>query len=289
MKERSLRSTMIVRYEASLVFYISVVIYGAISILLYEKDDMGVVYSGLAVLTSLIAMVSILIKAEGLVKALDPLNKYNHKRYIFIFIIELLEFMAVYYLSVNVPKEKRSFITILFLVITTIITIVIRAIHKSIYNEYERIIKNGEMSKILLDYSYVGDTDIDINWYYKRFIYFIIYIVSLIFVYRYTLYHWALTLGFIAINIYVLWKIHWKGIDYFVNKSKLYFAIICIVSTIGIILLKNIYDGNISLELFNNRDEYEYYMVFVLFYMPIAYYGSKVTGLYSKKNCKWVE
>ena len=289
MKERSIKSVLVLRYNFSIIFYVSLVVYGAISILSYGKNDVGLVYSCVAVLASLIAIVSILIKSEALVKETDPLNKYNNIKYIFIIILEVTEFIAVYFLSVTTSKDKRNIMVIVFCVIATVCCFFIRLIHKSIYVKYENMIKNGEINKILLDYSNASNGDVDINWYYKRFGYFMLYIIALIFVYKYTLYYWALTVGFVLFNAYIMWKIHWKGIENFVKCSKIYFCITILISTIGIILLKNIYDGNIVLTMFKNRDEYEYYMVLVLFYLPIIYYGKKVAVLYSKKTCRWVE
>lgn len=289
MKERSIETTLIMRYRYSIIFYVSTVIYGCIAILGYGKSDFGIFYSGVAIIAYLVAMFSILLSAEALIKDSDPINKYNNRKYMVIFCIELLELIAVNIICISIPKDEKYSVILIFLFVITITCYAIILIHRLIYSQYEILKNNGEIEAILKKYNDIGDKEIDIDWYFKRFLYFLIYLILLSVVYKYILYHWLMVLIFIITNIYVMWKIHWKGIMFFVKHCKVYFGLTCISSTIGIIFLKNIYDGNLIFDLFKNRDEYEFYMVYILFYVPIIYYGKKVSVLYNKKRTRWIK
>lgn len=129
----------------------------------------------------------------------------------------------------------------------------------------------------------------NVNELFKNFIKYMVYLFALTFVYKYTLYYWLLTGVFVVGNIYVLWKLHWKGIEKLVKYNYLYFIITCFISTGGILLLKLNYDSIINLSILFGRDEQEYLMSLVLFNLPLSYYGSKVSVIYSNTNCEWVE
>ncbi len=55
------------------------------------------------------------------------------------------------------------------------------------------------------------------------------------------------------------------------------------------LILKLIYDKAIVLSIFQNRDEQEYLMILVLFFLPLIYYGNKLSMAYMNKKNEWVE
>ena len=90
-------------------------------------------------------------------------------------------------------------------------------------------------------------------------------------------------------NIFVLWKLHWIGIKELVKSKYVYFAVVSVISSLGIVLLKLIYDKAIVLSIFQDRDEQEYLMILVLFFLPLIYYGNKLSMAYMNKKNEWVE
>ena len=113
----------------------------------------------------------------------------------------------------------------------------------------------------------------DVQIFYKRFIYFFAYSVFLIFVYKYTLLRWEITVIFMSLNIIVLKKLFWEGCKDLYHYYQRYFICICLVSSLGIILMKLIHDHTIDLPIFYNRDEQEFLMVLMLFYFPLLRLG----------------
>lgn len=210
MKERSIETTLMIRYRYSIIFYVSTAIYGCIAVLGYGKSDIGIFYSGVAIIAYLVAMLSILLKSETLIKDSDPIYKYNRRKYIVIVLIELLELFTVNIICISIPKYNKYSILIIFLSVITIICYVMILIHRLIYSQYEILKNNGEIESLLKKYKNIGNMEIDIDWYIKRFIYFIVYLIMLSLVYKYILYHWLMVFVFIFVNIYVMWWLHWK-------------------------------------------------------------------------------
>lgn len=287
IKQRSIGITLKTRYWSTIIFYISIIVYGVTAISMYGKTDIGIGYSGLIIVASMIALCSMTVKCETILKYADPLNKDNQKRYIFIILVELLEMLSVYILCVNISEDERILVAILYFAVVSIIFYFLSQIHKKIYYDYEIAMDNNLINDLIIEYDLKNNSNVDIDWYFMRFVYFMLYLLSLIFIYKYTLHSWIFSIAFIILSIFVMWKLHWIGIVKFVKNKKLYFGIISIISSIGIIFLKLVYDGIIALNLFKNRDEYEYLMVLILFYIPIIYYGKRVSEVYIRSKFRW--
>lgn len=291
MKKKSLYLILNIRYKTSFLYYIAMLFYGLLIINLYGKEDIGLKNGVIIIGCFFIALICIMAKSETLLKYADPLNFKNRKRYIIIFFSEISEILVAYWLAIN--KSQRYFYSIIYYLYITSILILCIYIHRKIRTDYNKLKSKLKLKLVInqyLNYLEQNKYNLDeINDKFKNFIKFTVYIIVLSVVYKYTLHSWILTIIFMFMNFYMLWKFHWEGIEKLIKYAHLYFVIICLISTCGILLLKLIYDKIINLLIFVGRDEQEYFMVLVLFYFPIMYYGSKVSIKYINSNCGWIE
>lgn len=265
--------------------------YGILVINLYGREHIKMGMGLMILFSYIIALICLMIKAETIMKYCDPVNINNRKKYIVICTLEFLEMIiAAFFAQVNNINDNIS-LQVSFAVVTVIILICSVYLHKGIIEDYEKIKHSTVLNKKIKDYSEAIECNNveNIDELFKNFCKFTIYIILLIFIYKYTLYHWILTCMFIFLNVLILWKLHWTGIKELVKSKYAYFIVVSIVSSLGIVLLKLIYDKVIILNIFQNRDEQEYLMVLVLFFSPLIYYGSKLSVIYMNKKNKWVE
>ncbi len=207
----------------------------------------------------------------------------------FVICTEALELIITYSMFSNIEKDNRILGIMVYFLVVTILFGIIHRMHSEIYCKYDKLKKEKQLVNIISEYRLKYEFDIEVDEFFKGFIYFMLYLISLAFLYKYTLHNWFMTLMFIGVNVYILWKLHWKGIKRLIKLKRVYVCLISIISSFGITILKLIYDGYISISVFENRDEYEYLMVLILFYLPLVYYGKRVSDIYNSKNCKWIE
>lgn len=286
MKQCSIGITLKLRYASSIVYYISMMLYGVMTISIYGKEDIGLGKGIVIIMSFLLAMLCMMIKSVAVQRYADPLNKLNQRKYTVMVLTELLGLISVYTVSTLISDNKRVYGAIIYAAVLTIVTFFILGIHKRIYCEYDKLKKEKKLDELINEYKVQNNEDIE--GYIKKFIYFMLYGVVLSVLYEYTLHSWLLTIVFFIVNIYVLRKLHWEGIVKFVRAKKLYFTLVCFASSIGIVFLKLAYDGYIILSVLQNRDGYEYFMIFVLFYFPIVYYGTRISSVYTRGRCQWV-
>lgn len=291
MKKRSIWLALKIRYWSSIIYYISIMFYGILVINLYDKDHIQMGMGFIILLSYIIALICLLIKAETIMKYCDPLNINNRKKYIVICTLEFSEMVIAAILAQVNNINNNSVLQMSFVVVAVMILICSIYLQKKIIEDYEKIKHSADINEKIKDYleAISCNNVTDIDKLFKNFCKFTIYIILLTFIYKYTLYHWILTFMFIFLNVFILWKLHWTGIKELVKSKYSYFIVVCIVSSLGIVLLKLIYDRVIILNIFQNRDEQEYLMVLFLFFLPLSYYGSKLSVIYMNKKNKWVE
>lgn len=291
MKKRSIGLTLKIRYWSSIAYYISILCYGILVVNFYGISNLTGKTGFVILLSYIIALLCLMIKAETFMKYCDPLNIGNRKKYMLICTLEFSEMIIAAVLAQVNNENRKDILQVGFIFISTMILICSIYLHKSIIKNYEEIrgceILNEKM-KYYLE-AVQCDKTVDVDRLFKSFCGFIIYIILLTFIYKYTLKYWISTFVFMAFNIFVLWKLHWSGIKELVKSKYVYFAVVSVISSLGIVLLKLIYDKAIVLSIFQNRDEQEYLMILVLFFLPLIYYGSKLSMAYMNNKNQWVE
>lgn len=289
MKKKSISLTLNIRYWSSVIYYFCMMCYGIMIITFYGTEDIGIVYGLLTIFSFIIALLCIMVKTETLLSYADPININNRRRYSIILLIESTEIIMAFVVA-NSPAKSYAYV-IGYCAYVTLIFLISKNIHAQIISDYQEIKSNSKFNDIMDCYlsAVKCDMDININVLFGNFIKFMIYIISLVFVYKFTLYNWLFTVIFAILNIYVLWKLHWTGIKNLVKYKYLYFGVVCFISSAGIVLLKLIHDKVIYVSIFKGRDVQEYLMILVLFFLPLIYYGSKISVIYINKSSKWVE
>ncbi len=291
MKTRSIGFTLKLRYWSSVIFYINIVCYSMLLIFLNGKSDIGFVYGSFILLTYMVGVFCLLVKGEAILKYSDPYNFANYKKYIYVFVMEAIEMITAGILAQSNLIYSKEILLGGYLIFLTVVFGSIYYLHSKILYEYKRAVQHLEINEILLQYKEKKDfeTVTDVEKYRKDFYYFMGYVVGLIFLYKYTLHSWLITAIFAIFHFYILKRLFWDGINKVIKKSFLYFGMIQFSSAVGIILLKLIFDEVIVLSIFEGRAEQEYLMVLILFFLPIGYYGKKITELYSWKVYTWIK
>ena len=148
---------------------------------------------------------------------------------------------------------------------------------------------NNEIVSMIHNFSSDDSTEkkIDTIPLYKNFFRFTIYIILLYFIYKVSLINWLTTVIFSLLNCAVIVYLFLEGSKQLVKHYILYLAGVCFISTVGIVIMKMIYDGLIDLSVFRGRDSQEYLMCMVLFYLPITIYGKRLFNVNSKYTTKW--
>ncbi|AEV67514.1 hypothetical protein [Acetivibrio clariflavus] len=239
----------------------------------YGETNINLIYGIVIVFSFLLMLFIISATMDTLFTTSDPINKINITKYRVIFFLRVVEIVITYYFSVNDNKGKEKILIYNFLIF--VISGVIITLHNMIINRYKNM-SSETIEEMISIYTSSDERKIDVEAIYKKFIYFFAYCMLLIFVYRYTLWRWETTFAFLIINIIVLKKLFWEGCKKLYYKYVAYFFSICFISSIGIVLMKLIYDQLIVLSMFKNRDEQELWMVLMLFYLPLLRLGKDV-------------
>ena len=255
------------------VFYICILLCGNLLMFYYGKTNINLIYGIVIVFSFLLMLFIISANMDTLFTTSDPINKINITKYRVIFFLRVVEIVITYYFSVNDNKGKEKILIYNFLIF--VISGVIITLHNMIINRYKNM-SSETIEEMISIYTSSDERKIDVEAIYKKFIYFFAYCMLLIFVYRYTLWRWETTFAFLIINIIVLKKLFWEGCKKLYYKYVAYFFSICFISSIGIVLMKLIYDQLIVLSMFKNRDEQELWMVLMLFYLPLLRLGKDV-------------
>ncbi len=255
------------------VFYICILLCGNLLMFYYGETNINLIYGIVIVFSFLLMLFIISATMDTLFTTSDPINKINITKYRVIFFLRVVEIVITYYFSVNDNKGKEKILIYNFLIF--VISGVIITLHNMIINRYKNM-SSETIEEMISIYTSSDERKIDVEAIYKKFIYFFAYCMLLIFVYRYTLWRWETTFAFLIINIIVLKKLFWEGCKKLYYKYVAYFFSICFISSIGIVLMKLIYDQLIVLSMFKNRDEQELWMVLMLFYLPLLRLGKDV-------------
>jgi len=255
------------------VFYICILLCGNLLMFYYGETNINLIYGIVIVFSFLLMLFIISATMDTLFTTSDPINKINITKYRVIFFLRVVEIVITYYFSVNDNKGKEKILIYNFLIL--VISGVIITLHNIIINRYKNM-SSETIEEMISIYTSSDERKIDVEAIYKKFIYFFAYCMLLIFVYRYTLWRWETTFAFLIINIIVLKKLFWEGCKKLYYKYVAYFFSICFISSIGIVLMKLIYDQLIVLSMFKNRDEQELWMVLMLFYLPLLRLGKDV-------------
>lgn len=287
-KARSLGMTLHIRYCSSVLYHFAMLVYGIMVIRLYGVGDIGGINGILIILFFLLALAGLLLQAESLMKYADPLNKENRRWYTGLFIWECMEMILAYLLA---SGPYKGYVTIscysVFVAVSLSVSV---CIHRRIQRQYQQIKRTSEFGRLIARYEeeVLGETGADLSLCMKGFQKFLVYVILLVFVYKLTLMSWIATGVFAVANGWILWNLHWEGIRKLIPHSKLYFAVLGVCTTAGLILLKLIYDQTIVVSLFQERDAQEYLMVWILCFLPLVYYGSKVSVGYMNQTHRWV-
>ena len=289
MKNRSLGLILNIRCLSGMLYHFFILGYGVMVICLYGVRNIGGVNGMFLLLFYMLALLALLLQGESLLKYGDPLNKENRKWYAGMFGMECAEMLLAYLLAM---EGYKTYVVIGGYSLCVAVGMSISLyIHRRILRSYKWIRQTGQFEKLLDHYKQEvhQKMDLDAAVHMKGFLKFLCYIIALTFIYKLTLLSWIITGIFAVINGYVLWKLHWDGIRSVISHSKLYFAGIYLCTTIGLIWLKLVYDQRIVIRLFQGRDAQEYLMVWILFFLPLVYYGSKVSVAYMNQRYQWVE
>lgn len=276
--------TLKLRRIFDIIFYISILLYGNMLILYYGKLNISLIPKIAIILSFLLMMFILSMTMETLFTTSDPVNKINVTQYRIIFLLRVVEIVITFCFAVAINNVKER-ILIYNLIIFAISGVII-ALHNMIINRYKNM-SEEIIEEMISVYCSPDERKIDVEALYKRFIHFFIYCILLIFVYKYTLWRWETTLIFLALNIAVLKRFFWAGCKELYYKHVGYFLCICLFSSIGIILMKLVYDQVIMLLIFKNRDEQELWMVFMLFYLPLLRLGKDVDKRRKKISYVW--
>jgi len=275
--------TLKLRRIFDIIFYVSILLYGNMLILFYGKPNIGILY-GIGIFLSFLLMLFIIgMTMETLFITSDPINKINVTKYRMIFFLRAVEVIITHCFGVNINNGKEN--VLIYNLLIFVISGVIITIHNNIINKYKNM-SDVIIEEMISVYNSSDERVTDVEVIYKKFIHFLVYCILLIFVYKYTLWRWEATLFFLIINIIVMKKFFWKGCKELYHNYLAYFCTICIFSSIGIILMKLVYDQVIVLSVFMNRDEQELWMVLILFYLPILRLGKDIDR--RKKNISHV-
>lgn len=285
MKTISIKAMLKLRITFNILFLFSIFFYGFLLINFIDKDEVGLVWGILVIILFCLSLLFLAASLDCIYKGSDPLNSKNRSRYTTILLIEISFFFIIYLISEK-KIENKNIIFILYYVLSFI---TVMLINKNIFRKYTEIKNKGELDTLISNFNMAEFKDIQYKKFYNSFIKFFGYIVSLIIIYKYTLTSWIITAIFMLVNIVFIIKLFWEGIKKIIKNSLTYFVIICIVSSLGIILMKAIYSKIITVSLFKNRDSVEYLMVLVLFYLPLTKYGCKLLEINKKTNFLWRE
>ncbi len=289
MKTRSIGSAIKIRYWSSIIFFVSTIMYGMMVIFLYGKPDIGGGYGLLILLTHTISVICVLVKGETILKYADPYNFNSRSKYVYILFVEILEIVVagcVAQLNVKFPK---SFLLVGYILGVVVIFFSINILHLKIIKHYDSLVGTSKVSNMIAMYQDVKQCseEADIEKYFKEFIKFAVYLIMLVFVYKYTLYNWLFTVIFVVVNIYIMRKYLWEGIERIIIRKCIYFGSVVCAASMGILLMKLIFDGVICLEFFEGREAQEYLMVLICFFIPISYYGAKLSVAQSRRKYQW--
>ncbi len=286
MNSRSIYSTLWARCINCVIFNITIILYGLYLNYCYKINDIGLV-AGLIILVSyLVLLICITISIESVMKDADPLSIYNRKKYAVILSMEFMQIIVTYFV---IMSENRSVVVaFLFSVLNLIVMYFAININKSIIDTYNSMSDN-EILSLIHNFSSSNSTEkkIDTVPLYKNFFRFTFYIILLYFIYKVSLNNWLTTVIFSLLNCVVIVYLFLEGSKKLVKHYILYLAGVCFISTLGIVLMKLIYDGVIDLSIFKGRDEQEYLMCLVLFYLPITIYGKRLFKVNAKYTTKW--
>lgn len=291
MKTSSIKLTLEIRYWSSIIFFICVCIYGYMLIYLYGNEGIKSRYGVYILLLHTILVLCFMIVSSGVIKYADPINFINQKRYICVVVLEGIQYILAAILAKNNNIVDKQYAAIGYVVISTIIFGAICACHLKSINQYEIILENEGISRIVSEFegAVKRGEDVDIEKNFKGFIQFMCYMIGMTVFYKYTLHSWILTGLFAILNSYALWKFHWNGIKKMMKYSKCYFGMVVVTATVAIFLLKIVFDGILPVSIMENRDEQEYLMVLVLFFLPLVGYGKRLSAAYSTSKYKWIK
>lgn len=286
MNNRSIYNVLWTRNIDSAIFNVIIVVYGLYLNCYYKKSDIGF-GAGLIVLVSyVVLMICIMVSLESVMKNADPLSVYNRKKYAVILGMEILQIVITYIFFMS--ENKSDVKTFLYIGFNLLVLYLVLNINKSIIDTYKSM-SDSEVGSIIHNFSSKNSTEkkVDTVPLYKSFFRFQIYVILLYFIYKVSLMNWITTVIFSLINCAVIVYFFKNGTKQLVKHYILYLAGVCLVSTVGIVLLKMIYDGVIDLSIFKGRDKQEYLMCMVLFYLPITIYGKRLFKLNAKYTTKW--
>lgn len=264
------------------IFYIATLLYGNILMISYGKQDVGFL-AILVVLSYLFMLLMLAVTIETIFITSDPINSRNVIRYRTIFLLKILEMGITHYFGVIINNGKGNII--LYNLLIFVISVVIIAIHNMTINKYKNM-NSESIEEMISIYTRPDTRKTDVDLLYRNFVYFMLYCIFQIFIYKYTLWRWEATIVFLIINIIILKKLFWQGCKDLYQNYKVYFYGVCMFSSIGIILMKLVYDDVIIMSIFRNRDEQELWMVFILFYIPLMRLGKDLVR--RKKNMSYI-
>ena len=286
MNNRSIYNTLWTRNIDSALFNVIIVVYGLYLNCYYKKSGIGF-GAGLVVLVSyVVLMICIMVSLESVMKNADPLSVYNRKKYAVILGMEILQIVITYIFFMS--ENKSDVKTFLYIGFNLLVMYLVLNINKRIIDTYKSM-SYSEVVSIIHDFSSRKSTEkkVDTVPLYKSFFRFQIYVILLYFIYKVSLMNWITTVIFSLINCAVIVYFFKNGTKQLVKHYILYLAGVCLVSTVGIVLLKMNYNGVIDLAILKGRDEQEYLMCMVLFYWPITIYGKRLFKLNAKYTTKW--
>lgn len=276
--------TLRLRRLLDFIFYIAILLYGNMLMFFYAKENIGLRYGIVMVLSFLIMLFIMSMTMETIFITSDPINHINVMKYRIIFFLKVVGIIITYYFGVITNNEKET--VLIYNSLIFVIGGIILGLHNNIINKYGNM-SSGIIEEMISSYTRSGARETDVNLLWKRFVHFMIYCILQIFIYKYTLWRWEATIAFLIINIILLKRFFWQGCkDLYINYWG-YFCSICLFSSIGIILMKLIYDQTIVLSIFRNRDEQELWMVFVLFYLPLMRVGKDLNRIKRNKSYVW--
>ncbi len=185
-------------------------------------------------------------------------------------------------------ENKSDVKTFLYIGFNLLVLYLVLNINKSIMDTYKSMSDN-EVESIIHNFSSKKSTEkkVDTVPLYKSFFRFQIYVILLYFIYKVSLMNWITTVIFSFLNCAIIVYFFKNGTKQLVKHYILYLAGVCLVSTVGIVLLKMNYNGVIDLAILKGRDEQEYLMCMVLFYWPITIYGKRLFTVNAKYTTKW--
>jgi hypothetical protein len=275
--------TLKLRRFFDIIFYISILLYGNMLMLFYGKPNIGILNGIGIILSFLLMMLIISMTMETLFITSDPINKINVRKYRLMFFLRVVAVIITHCFGVNINYGKENIL--IYNLLIFVISGIIITIHNNIINKYKNM-SDAIIEEMISVYNGSDERVTDVEVIYEKFIHFFAYCILLIFVYKYTLWRWEATLLFLIINIIVLKKFFWKGCKELYHNYGAYFCAICISSSVGIILMKLVYEQVIVLSVFMNRDEQELWMVLMLFYLPILRLGKDIHR--RKKNITYI-